>query len=159
MKDNALIEWLAAGWPTSGEPLRLSQLSRLIAQWQVHPRSVDSAKQVAYRLMASKYIVQADGVPGYVLSPSALALLPAKAPSKPKAPPAAVPAVPPAVVPAAESAAPADTSVPDSEDAALFAALREVTRLMAALKLKRITVEGGRMEYEKEVVVTRSFRL
>ena len=172
-----LAAWVRANWMrlSEGRPeLRAMELARLIAMWPVHPRSPDSAKQLVYRFaQAGVFSIRIhQQTTLYSLAPYEEPAVPTPVPVAPPAP-VVVPVAPPVqvVVPAAPRvpAVPvpvAQVPVPvpavpvvQTEEAVMMNVLRQISTLMESAGLRKVVVEDGRMKYEKQIIVTRNFRL
>lgn len=153
-----LVAWIRANWMRLSEgrsELRAMELARLIAMWPVHPRSPDSAKQLVYRFsqagVFSIRIHQENTL--YSLAPYEEPAVPTPVPVAPPAPVVVV--VPPKPAPVPVPAVP----VVQTEEAVMMNVLRQISTLMQSAGLRKVVVEDGRMKYEKQIIVTRNFRL
>lgn len=163
-----LVAWIRANWMrlSEGRPeLRAMELARLIAMWPVHPRSPDSAKQLVYRFsqagVFSIRIHQENTL--YSLAPYEEPAVPTPVPAAPPAQ-VVVPVAPPAPVVVVVPPKPAPVPVPavpvvQTEEAVMMNVLRQISTLMQSAGLRKVVVEDGRMKYEKQILVTRNFRL
>ena len=161
--NNRLAWWLQDTWTEAFPPARYSygvrtmQLARHIGTWSENVLPATSAKQTVYRLVKLGMLtVKVVSGQSYFR----LGCIPARPSSEPVVTPPA-PVVTPPVRKPAPVAVPVAPALPElgEGDAALAELLRLVSALMEQQQLQRITIEGGRMEYEKRVTITRSFRL
>jgi hypothetical protein len=169
--NSRLARWLQDTWATAFLPeryphgARTMELARHIGTWPENPLPPTSAKQTIYRLLKlgllKVEVQQGQSYFSCASAPAAPVLAtPMLATPVPVAAPVAAPVPVPVAVPVPVPVAP-PASLPElgDGDAALSELLRLVSALMEKHQLQRITIEDGRMEYEKRVMITRSFRL